>query len=282
MAMLQKKVKVKIEDDQDATPMDVDMSDMSMMDNDELQMRMRATKKKMRRMNEDKDELMVDLARKDDRIRALQQAIKEKDVALGSTDDFAQKQDRAIDHAVQDRDHALLERDQARQERDATLVDLDNMTQKYDNRGTELAVLEEKYETIRDKYDKLRDEHQVQKDNLATAARQVAAMQERQRRDRDLFQGPAPSAPAPPAVPPAVEDELQKLRREKEDWKNSKILMEREIMRSVKQIAEAKAPPVVYYTRGGQCYHEASCNHLKHGREDRPRAELRKCSDCMR
>lgn len=47
------------------------------------------------------------------------------------------------------------------------------------------------------------------------------------------------------------------------------------------QLAEKKAPARVFLTRRGSCYHEASCNHLKHGHEDRPKQEFKRCRDCL-
>ena len=83
------------------------------------------------------------------------------------------------------------------------------------------------------------------------------------------------------------QQELQQLREETQKLKeeNQKLRTDKtyntEIARMNRQLIEARAPATVYFTRGGSCYHNDGCNHLKHGREDRPRSELRKCKDCF-
>ena len=78
-----------------------------------------------------------------------------------------------------------------------------------------------------------------------------------------------------------LRDENQKLRDENQRLRTDKTFNLSEIARMNRQLIEARAPATVYFTRGGNCYHNDDCNHLKHGREDRPRSELRKCKDCF-
>ena len=81
-----------------------------------------------------------------------------------------------------------------------------------------------------------------------------------------------------------VDDLKRKLAKAESDCDRLKELKDQyghEIMSLRQQLANAKAPPKVFMTHSGSCYHESSCNHLKHGTEDRPRVELKKCKDCF-
>ena len=82
-----------------------------------------------------------------------------------------------------------------------------------------------------------------------------------------------------------VDDLKRKLAKAESDCDRLKELKDqygREIMSLRQQLTNAKAPPKVYMTRSGSCYHESSCNHhMKHGTEDRPRVELKRCKDCL-
>jgi hypothetical protein len=78
-----------------------------------------------------------------------------------------------------------------------------------------------------------------------------------------------------------LREETQKLKEENQKLRTDKTYNTSEIARMNRQLIEARAPATVYFTRGGSCYHNDGCNHLKHGREDRPRSELRKCKDCF-
>ena len=47
------------------------------------------------------------------------------------------------------------------------------------------------------------------------------------------------------------------------------------------RLEQAQGPDKIFHTRNGTCYHKESCNHLQHGKESRPKVELRRCRDCF-
>ena len=132
--------------------------------------------------------------------------------------------------------------------------------------------------------DKLMEDFETQKSVVASSARYIAFLQskekekeERDKRQRDiqaLFQQP---------VGEEMDDLKQLLKAECycDRLQELKDQCGREIMSLRQQLANTKAPPRVFMMRSGKCYREATCNHLKHGAEDRPCAELKRCKDCM-
>ena len=132
--------------------------------------------------------------------------------------------------------------------------------------------------------DKLMEDFETQKSVVASSARYIAFLQskekekeERDKRQRDiqaLFQQP---------VGEEMDDLKQLLKAECycDRLQELKDQCGREIMSLRQQLANTKAPPRVFMMRSGKCYREATCNHLKHGAEDRPCVELKRCKDCM-
>eukprot|EP00438_Fugacium_kawagutii_P012836 Skav216618 [mRNA] locus=scaffold2940:183638:183901:+ [translate_table: standard] len=66
--------------------------------------------------------------------------------------------------------------------------------------------------------------------------------------------------------------ELERAQKDLEGAESQKADCASEIARLGRQVIAAQAPPVIYYTKGGQCYRKAACNHLKHEADPKPRA----------
>eukprot|EP00435_Cladocopium_sp_Y103_P076014 s59_g73.t1 len=145
---------------------------------------------------------------------------------------------------------------------------------------------------LAEKYDKLMEDHEQARETVAAIARHLTYLRERLKLYEPVhaapsgvraalgpaggaLPGPSASAAAPPQPNAAAEEEkrkmqeeMHKMREKIKDLSAEKMLHARETAQMNKQLIEARAPATVYYTRGGNCYHADSCNHLKHGRED--------------
>ena len=74
--------------------------------------------------------------------------------------------------------------------------------------------------------------------------------------------------------------DVERQAREISDTKRQVESLRQDRARLGAELAQAKAPSEVFYTKYGSCYHKADCNHLKHGQADRPKSKLSRCRDC--
>ena len=297
--------KVKEEIDKTA-PMDVDSWEPTKTEED-YEAEIRSLKKKLRRLNEDKDELLVTIQIKEDCINNLQNELKEKDMENTSGEDFRQRQERQIDKLDVEKTDAERARDRALDEMDRVTFELANAQKELVKKENELEKVRGRLDRLEEKHSKLVDDHDEYCETIAASARHITYLRERLQRYEAVHAAPPgvrqivpnsstpTAAPAPPPRDTAAEEEkrkmqqelqqlreeTQKLKEENQKLRTDKTYNTSEIARMNRQLIEARAPATVYFTRGGSCYHNDGCNHLKHGREDRPRSELRKCKDCF-
>eukprot|EP00435_Cladocopium_sp_Y103_P072716 s194_g41.t1 len=121
----------------------------------------------------------------------------------------------------------------------------------------------------------LEDKHAVLQDKYDKKARGEAEERDRRRDCGALFQQPA----APSDAEEALKRKVTKLEADVVQLQRLNGQYSQEIQSLRTQLAKKKAPARMFLTRSGSCYHEASCNHLKHGHEDRPRQEFKRCKD---
>ena len=125
---------------------------------------------------------------------------------------------------------------------------------------------------------------------MAQLQEQLKEEKKKHRDGQELFgMHPAPApAPSTAAAAPMADVEKEEFKKRIEqleaDCRRFRELngqYGREIQDLRGKLVDAKAPPKIFVTKSGTCYHEASCNHLKHGAQDRPRAEHSRCRDCL-
>lgn len=171
--------------------------------------------------------------------------------------------------------------------------------EKIDALENQLDILEENIAKVTEDNEQLqktiknvKNDNSMKENVIASSARAISRLQEQikeeKKKNRDgqaLFGANAAAAPA--AAPMAdVEKEnftkrIEQLEAEKRRLRELADQHGQEIQRLRAQLGETKAPPKIYVTKAGSCYHEANCNHLLHGREPRPKVEYRRCEDCM-
>ena len=224
-----------------------------------------------------------------------------------SGEDFRQRQERQIDKLDVEKTDAERARDRALDEMDRVTFELANAQKELVKKENELEKVRGRFDRLEEKHSKLVDDHDEYRETIAASARHITYLRERLQRDETVHAAPPgvrqivpnsstpTAAPAPPPRDTAAEEEkrkmqqelqqlreeTQKLKEENQKLRTDKTYNTSEIARMNRQLIEARAPATVYFTRGGSCYHNDGCNHLKHGREDRPRSELRKCKDCF-
>eukprot|EP00435_Cladocopium_sp_Y103_P036571 s279_g9.t1 len=86
----------KVKKEIDGSPMDVDSSNMSRMDEDQAEATIRTFKKKIRKLEEDKEEIAATIRIKMDCIKNLEDTVTEKQQMLISNADFMARQEQAI------------------------------------------------------------------------------------------------------------------------------------------------------------------------------------------
>ena len=142
--------------------------------------------------------------------------------------------------------------------------------------------------------EKAQEELATQKDLTVTSNRQILILQdrlsERQRQleeerkkiaeDRankiPLFGNQAGSAFESPEARLRAEIEMK-------NWEKAELQGRYDLLvEEVRQLrGRERAPAKLFVTRSGSCFHEAGCNHLKHGQQDRPKIEYSRCRDCL-
>lgn len=125
---LRRRWKVKEEEPDETAPMDVDACQPTKTE-DDYEAEIRCLKKKLRKLTEDKEDLMVTIKIKEDCISNLQDEIKEKKMENMSGEDFRERQERQIDKLDVEKTDAERARDRALDENDRITFELAN-TQK--------------------------------------------------------------------------------------------------------------------------------------------------------
>ena len=142
---LRRRWKVKEEEPDEATPMDVDAWEPTKTE-DDYEAEIRSLKKKLRKLMEDKEDLMVTIQVKEDCISSLQDEIKEKNMENMSGQDFRERQERQIDKLD-------VEKTDAERARDRALDEMDRITFELANTQKELAKRENELEKVRGRFD---------------------------------------------------------------------------------------------------------------------------------
>eukprot|EP00435_Cladocopium_sp_Y103_P015804 s1188_g3.t2 len=270
---------IKDEFPEGAAPMDVDKENLDMMEVDEdIAFEIRKMRKRLRKLETDKEELEVTLKVRQDALENIEERLLEKQTEAQQWLNYSQQVCDQLSTAQTEKRHAAEDR-----ERYGNLLE-----QAKDDKEkflTERNEFEDKYSVLQEKYDKLHEDHERQRSVIATSARQIAAYQEKERKARAeaeernqrrdggaLFQQPA----APSEAEETLKRKVANLEANVARLQQLNGQYGQEIQNLRTQLAEKKAPARVFLTRSGSCYHEASCNHLKHGSEDRPKQEVKR------
>ena len=280
---------VKIEEDS-PVPMEVDYSSLDFDDMPkpgEVSSTIRAMNKKIRQLTEEKDELSVTVHIRQDVIDRLEEEIEEKKKESISWQVFAQDQSAAIEKLKEDKKFAV-------QEEQDTKTQCEKLRDEIDENDTKIGQLNVQINTLEQKVEKAKNDLETQKNLTVTANRQVLILQDRlaerqkqieeqrQKISEDrankipLFGNQASSAYENPEA--RLRAEIETKNREKAELQSRYDLLVGEVQRLR---GREKAPAKIYVTRSGSCFHQAGCNHLKHGQQDRAKVEYSRCRDCL-
>ena len=284
------KMKVKTEDDEDGpTPMDVDETFMHGFDramSGDRPMEMRAAKRKLQVLEEDKQELEATIVIKEDAIDSLQKQLTEKKREAVEWEQVSKSLEQRLERMKGEK-AGLADKEERRQD------EIEELNEKIGKMYVENESLEKKLQAAK-------EEKQKGFDLLTAANRQVLTLKDRLAEKEKLLQERIPmfGQPRQEGVPPqagglfqaagAASDQEARLRadverqaREIADKARQVESLRQDRAQLGEQLAQAKAPSEIFYTRYGTCYHKADCNHLKHGPADRPRSKLSRCRDCL-
>jgi len=156
---LRRRWKVKEEEPDEATPMDVDAWEPTKTE-DDYEAEIRSLKKKLRKLMEDKEDLMVTIQVKEDCISSLQDEIKEKNMENMSGQDFRERQERQIDKLDVEKTDAERARDRALDEMDRITFELANTQKELVKRENELEKVRGRFDRLEEKHSKLVDDHE--------------------------------------------------------------------------------------------------------------------------
>ena len=269
-----------IKEEQADSPMDVDQSNLGMMDestDDEI----RQLRKRLRIEKEEQDDLKVVIQVRNQALENLQEVVNEKTREAVGWKDFAERISTSLEN------HKAIKEEN--EEKIATMESqmnlLEENIEKLANDNTDLQK-KIKFAT---------GENKMKEGVIASAQRKLAQLQEQLKEEKkkhrdgqELFGAYAAPAPSTAAAAPMADVEkeefkkrIEQLEAECRRFRELNGQYGREIQDLRGKLVDAKAPPKIYVTKSGTCYHEASCNHLKHGAQDRPRAEYSRCRDCL-
>ena len=282
------KVKVKMEDDDDDGPMPMDVDETYMHGFDRANstghpMEMRAAKRKLQVLEDDKQELEATISVKEDAIESLQKQLTEKKREAVEWEQVSKSLEQRLERMKGEK-AGLADKEERRQD------EIEELNEKIGKMYVENENLEKKLQAAK-------EEKQKGFDLLNAANRQVLTLKDRVAEKEKLLQERIPlfgqAAPSraegglfqAPGVPGDQEARLradvERQAREISDTKQQVESLRQDRARLGEQLAQAKAPSEIFYTRYGTCYHKAECNHLKHGPADRPRSKLMRCRDCL-
>jgi myosin heavy subunit len=266
-----------IKEEQADSPMDVDQSNLGMMDestDDEI----RQLRKRLRIEKEEQDDLKVVIQVRNQALENLQEVVNEKTREAVGWKDFAERISTSLEN------HKAIKEEN--EEKIATMESqmnlLEENIEKLANDNTDLQK-KIKFAT---------GENKMKEGVIASAQRKLAQLQEQLKEEKkkhrdgqELFGAYAAPAPSTAAAAPMADVEKEEFKKRIEQLE-AECRRFRELNgqygREIQDLrGKLKAPPKIYVTKSGTCYHEASCNHLKHGAQDRPRAEYSRCRDCL-
>ena len=264
-----------VKKEEPSSPMDVEDDDKMEVDYEAPQLQ--TLRKRLREAEAENAEMIRTQKIRDNAVREYKEQCDEKTASALSWEDFAQKVTTQLERAKQDKEDSVIERDN-------TLHRYNVLYEEKQRFLSERNEFEELYEEAKEKIEKLKKERNEQKDIIASSARQINNYQTREREARERNAQARNSQQLFEQAEASNEELKRKLAKAESDLARMRELRDQyghDIQDLRQRLDETRAPAKIYLTRSGTCYHEATCNHLKHGQEDRPRSEFKRCKDCL-
>ena len=232
-------------------------------------------KKRIRIEQEEQEDLKITIKVREDALENMQERLEEKTREAEKWREFGEQ--------------VCFDRDNQKQLKEERTERIDELEQQVDDLVAEKETLQTELNKAKAKINNVIGENRMKEGVIASSAKHIQKLrddlkEEREKQGRGLFSAPAQPAQAAAAALDVEKEHLKaKVAQLEQDAARLREIQGQygqEIQALRNQLRDAKAPAKISVTRSGSCYHEASCNHLMHGVEQRPRVEYTRCKDC--